>query len=111
MCAPTHPHAQPPAPYSFSLSQEPDLIDSDIEDDAGNEEDSEGEACIQGMEELMPDRSSQLPGMMQASAKAKDTAMTSSGSAAGKSHVPGTAKTAGLRAGFFTCETTSSLSL
>ncbi len=107
--APAYTH--PPVSYDFSVSQEPDPIYSDEEDDADVEEDSEGEACLQGMQGSKPDNSSQLPNTLQIPTEARDTAKTSSSSAAGKSHMPGTAKTAGLRAGFFTGEATSHLRL
>ena len=61
------------------------------------------------MEGSKLDRSSQLTDMVQTSTEARDTAETFSSSAAGKSHMPRTAKTAGLRAGFFTGEATSYL--
>ena len=57
--APAYTH--PPVSYDFSVSQEPDPIYSDEEDDADVEEDSEGEACLQGMQGSKPDNSSQLP--------------------------------------------------
>ena len=93
----------------FSVYQEPDLTYSDEEDDADVEEDSEGEASLQGVEGSKPDNSSQLPDMRQTPTGAREAAKISPSSAAGKSHMPGTAKTAGLRAGFFTGEATSYL--
>ena len=62
--------------YDFSVSQEPDLIYSDEEDDADVEEDSEGEASLQGMEGSKPDNSSQLPDTMQTSTEAREAAKT-----------------------------------
>ena len=88
----------------FSVYQEPDLTYSDEEDDADVEEDSEGEASLQGVEGSKPGNSSQLPDTMQTSTEAREAGKTSPSSAAGKLHMPGTAKTAGLRAGFFTGE-------